>query len=168
MGGRKNHHNSPGQVELRKVLTRFRQALSSEEGFYRGLVSRIVVFYQLQSLAKESLGSVGIPVQDGLEGGGGGVENGVAPRLGVEEKREKLGLVYKGLICLGDLERYKEQYSERARRERDGGRDGGRGGGGEERFRRAKMYYEVARGLQPDDGESIFLMWDECGKRRVS
>ena len=69
----------------------------------------------------------------------------MSPMLGVEEKREKLSLVYKGLICLGDLERYKEQYSERAR-----SNDIRRG---EERFSRAKMYYEVARGLQPDDGK---------------
>ena len=63
--------------------------------------------------------------------------------------------MYKGLICLGDLERYKEQYSDRARREGEGARE--RGGRGEERFGRAKTYYEVARGLQPDDGMSAVL-----------
>jgi len=151
--------NSPAQIELRKVLTRFRQALASEEGFYRGLVSRIVAFYQLQSVAREYLGSVGvgIAVGDGVEGG--------APAMGAEEKREKVGLVYKGLICVGDLERYREQYSDRGRRERKGGRE--REGRGEERFGTAKMYYEVARGLQPDDGESStgFLRLSLMGSR---
>lgn len=90
----------------------------------------------------------GIPVGVGVSGGG--VDQGLAPEMGKEEKKEKLALVYKGLICLGDLERYKEQYSDRARREKDGVKDKMRD---EERYAKARMYYEVARGLIPSEGE---------------
>lgn len=141
-GGRKAKPTTPAHIELRKILTRFRQALASEETFYRGLASRLVGFYNLQNLTKLHLAECGIGV--GEEGG-----DGKAPDLGVGEKREKVALVYKCLICLGDLERYKEQYSDKIRREREGGKMHQ----GEERYTRAKMYYEVARALVPDDGE---------------
>ena len=150
-GRRVKPQTSGPQFELKKELMRFRQALSSEEAFYRGLLGRITAFYQLQGLAREHLVSVGIPVQDGMEG-----DQGLAPAMGIEEKREKLALVYKGLICLGDLERYKEQYSDRVRRERDGRERPGRD---QDDYARAKMYYEVARGLVPDDGTCPRSWW---------
>ncbi|KAJ9092496.1 hypothetical protein QFC19_008709 [Naganishia cerealis] len=88
-----------------------------------------------------------------------------------EETHKKLQLVHKALLCLGDISRYKELYGperERKRQERilaEGGtvtmrgkRNGKAGPVGarlkdnEERFRRAKQYYMVAKGFLPDNG----------------
>ncbi len=129
-------------ADLRRTLARFRQALGAEDAFYRSLIGRIVAFYRLQERAADHLAMAGVPVPEADEG------EGLAPPLSREEAEKKVGLVYKGLICLGDLERYKEQYSEKARRDaRDGlpPRDA--------KFERAVMYYEIGRGLQPDNGE---------------
>lgn len=131
-----------GPVELRKVLTRFRQALASEETFYRGLITRIVAFFKLQSHTYPFLSLVAIPVPQET---GGGVEQGLAPDMSMEDTLKKLALVHKGLICLGDIERYKEQYSEKQRR-------GNRETASRDRFAKAQMFYEVARGLLPDNG----------------
>ncbi|KAL7422823.1 hypothetical protein Q5752_002119 [Cryptotrichosporon argae] len=141
----------PSASELRKTLTRLRQYLGSEETFYRGLVSRLVGFYQLQRRVAAPLSAVGIGVPDEIPGGG--PEHGLSPPLSRDEAEKKVALVYKGLICLGDLERYKEQYGDHGKKE-------GKGSGGRKRpgtrdtdpFGKAKTYYEVARGLQPDNG----------------
>ena len=138
--------------ELKKVLTRFRQVLSSEDTFYRDLISRLVGFYQLQPLAREYLSAVSIGCPNVIENGNGGVEHGLAPPMSADERREKLGLVYKALICLGDLERYKEQYDERARREAREGRPAAQL---QEKYGKAWTYYEVARALVPDDGSAF-------------
>lgn len=150
------------QVELRKRLTRFRQALLSEEEFYRHLISRIVRFYSLQPLTKASLAEVGIGsgIHNDDEQREGDEEEGLAP-IGEAERKEKVKLVYKGLICLGDLERYKEQYSEKFRRE---GKES-RAGRKEEMYGRAKVYYDVARSLIHDDGE---LQEPSCTPHRLS
>lgn len=140
--------------ELKKVLTRFRQVLSSEDTFYRDLISRLVGFYQLQPLAREYLAAVSIGCPSVIENGNGGVEHGLAPPMSADERREKLGLVYKALICLGDLERYKEQYDERTRREAREGRPA-QPMQLQEKYGKAWTYYEVARALMPDDGSAF-------------
>jgi hypothetical protein len=149
VAGKGPHRRQNGSVlhKLRTILTRFRQALVSEETFYRQLITRIVAFYQLQDLVRPALASVGIPVTESVEGGG--PDQGLAPFLSEEEKEKKVGLIYKGLVCLGDLERYKEQYGEKHREEiREG-----MAHVTEDMYRRPKTYYEVARSLQPDNGE---------------
>jgi hypothetical protein len=81
-------------------------------------------------------------------------EDGLASSLdegGIGGGKEKIGLVYKALICLGDVERYREQYDERVRREVREGRMEMKF----ERFDKAWGYYEAARGLNPDDGELL-------------
>ena len=154
-GNRKRQANNPQIIELKKVLTRFRQCLSSEDTFYRALITRLVNFYQLQRLARDQLRLVTIPISDEVEGGG--PDHGLAPDMGPEGKREKLGLIYKALICLGDLERYKEQYEDRVNREaREGKLSLSKL---QERYNKAWSYYEVARALVPDDGE--------CGRRSL-
>ncbi|KAK8844618.1 hypothetical protein IAR55_006465 [Kwoniella newhampshirensis] len=136
---------NPTATELKKTITRFRQALSSEETFYKSLISRLVRFYGLAEVGRCAayLGEAKIPVGDGQSDEGATQGQGQG-----QEKRDKLSLIYKGLICLGDLERYKEQYREpvtnnravkAARRT-------------EEKFAAARRYYEIARGLVPDDG----------------
>lgn len=136
---------------MKKVLSRFRQLLLSEDTFYRDLVTRLVTFYQLQSLSKEYLSAISIGVPAEIENGG--PEHGLSPNLGYEERKEKLGLVYKALICLGDLERYKEQYDEKARRDvREGKVVPAKF---QERYGKSWTYYEVARALVPDDGSAF-------------
>ena len=70
-----------------------------------------------------------------------------------EERREKLSMVYKALICLGDLERYREQYSDAARREAKEGKT--THSKLLQRYMKATTYYDVARGLVPDDGSAF-------------
>ena len=154
LANRKRQANNQQFIELKKVLTRFRQCLQSEESFYRSLISRLVNFYQLQSLARDQLKIVTIPLADEVENGG--TDHGLAPDLGPEQKREKLALVYKALICLGDLERYKEQYEDRARKEAREGRVSL--AKLQERYNKAWTYYEVARALVPEDGESTLAL----------
>lgn len=138
----KRKGNKMGDPEYRKGITRFRQALATEETFYRGLIGRIVGFYQLQPFTESHLFHLGIPVPGHVDGWGG--DQGLAP-VGKEEAREKVALVYKALICIGDLQRYREQY---------GGpkMDKVRSKTGEEVYGKAIDYYETARGLLPDDG----------------
>lgn len=78
-----------------------------------------------------------------------------------EEALKKVGLIHKALVCLGDLERYKEQYgAERDKKSNGAMPDVGLDGNGAkfdeedagEVFGKAKKYYEVARGLLPDNG----------------
>ncbi|KAL1409657.1 hypothetical protein Q8F55_003653 [Vanrija albida] len=145
-GGSK--HGADPVADLRRTLARFRSALVAEDTFYRSLIVRVVAFYRLQDRTQDRLALVGLPIPPAAD------ENspGLAPPLSREEAEKKLGIVYKGLICLGDLERYKEQYSERARREAREGHDASRGADAADKFSNATTYYEVARGLQPDNG----------------
>lgn len=174
-------------VELRKVLTRFRQFLGSEVSYYRRVIGVIVhkAGPELQDEVGPFLSLVGVKIDDAA----GQVEDTLPsavsstldPReaarrlaenrtpwqgLSRAELREKAGLVHKALVCLGDLERYREQYgAERDRKQvqlkPDGRKAKRRVEAGkavdmpppEQRFVRAKEYYEVARALAPDNGE---------------
>ncbi len=62
-----------------------------------------------------------------------------------EERAKKVGLVHKALVCLGDLERYREQYGPRPAATAQAQQ-------GTERYAVARRYYEVARGLLPENG----------------
>lgn len=217
-------------MEIRKVITRFKGFLSSEQGFYRTVISDLVRTFGLCRLGPHSTSSAGR--DSGMARGGGGdtgewvgghgaggegqqmnrtegveidvraylevvgiaipvdeVEanpNGARhPEMGPktitlshDEALKKVGLVHKALVCLGDLERYKEQYGvERDRQFGQSGRQGqgqaqgqgrgrgkvgGKGAGAGapetqadelgESYVKAKSYYEVARGLLPDNG----------------
>lgn len=127
------------------------------------MVSRLVRYFGLEQLCSDALAGVGLG-STGLPGSTNprGVDAGLADSHGAattefsdEEKKDKVALVYKALICLGDIERYKEQYSDGYRREKIGGVRQ-KGDEVEERFGKARGYYDVARSLIPDDGESKF------------
>lgn len=161
--------------ELKKILTRFRQALASEEGFYRQLIIRLARHFGLEGESSSVLHDLGMsltpstsrPKDDGMDARGG---QGTADRpvLAKEEKKEKRALIYKALVCLGDLERYKEQYSDSYRREKAAQTDRKplRDGNGE-RFTRARMYYDLARSMLPEDGESC-RCWTVLSHMHVS
>ncbi|OCF59789.1 hypothetical protein L486_02462 [Kwoniella mangroviensis CBS 10435] len=140
--------NNFNSHELRKAITRFKQFLSSEESFYKSLISRIYNYHELQDLPgiASSLLQVKIPLGNQFDDDG---HDEVEVGRG-QEKKDKLSLIYKGLICLGDLERYKEQYNNGNANQKPNRR-----GGPEERFGEARKYYEVARCIQPDDGAAF-------------
>lgn len=109
-------------------------------------------FYQLQPLTEGYLSAVSIAVPEQVINGGS--EHGLAPMMSYEEKKDKVGLVYKALICLGDLERYRVQYDDNTRRQvREGRPDTGKSAS--DKFGKAWTYYEVARALVPDDGSAF-------------
>jgi hypothetical protein len=153
-GGRRGPRDTAVNQDLKKVLTRFRQALASEEGFYRVLISRLVRHFGMEQICGAVLAGVGLSP-------GGGTGSGMPEKtddagmseLSLEERRDKAGLVYKALICLGDIERYKEQYSDEYRRDRSGMDRRAKGDGVDARFGKARTYYDVARALVPEDGE---------------
>ncbi|OCF33156.1 hypothetical protein I316_05201 [Kwoniella heveanensis BCC8398] len=155
-GGSGKDERSQIASDLKKAATRFRQALSTEETFYRSLIGRIVNHHDLAQVDDTAsyLAEAKIPLGDSNdeddERANGKLETD-------QEKRDKLALVYKGLICLGDLERYKEQYKEPSKSRRGRSNQGPSGGRTveEEKFGAAKRYYEIARGLQPDDGAAF-------------
>lgn len=157
-GNAASKHASGGDAagDLRRTLSRFRSALGAEDTFYRSLIARIVGFYRLQDRTGAQLALVGIPVPSA--GAADEHDPSLAPpSISSEETEKKVGLVYKGLICLGDLERYKEQYSDKSRRDareqRERNTAAPQARDLSDRFSRAILYYEVARGLQPDNGE---------------
>ncbi|WVR03284.1 hypothetical protein IAU60_000275 [Kwoniella sp. DSM 27419] len=148
--GREGQGQNAAASEIKRAVTRFRQALASEETFYKSLVSRIVRFHGLTSIndVASALTQAKIPVGDDSDEDSGQQQYGTT-----QDKHDKLGLVYKALICLGDIERYKEQYKEPTKgRRRDGN---GAPLRPEDKFAAARGYYEIARGLQPDDGAAF-------------
>ena len=108
--------------------------------------------------ARPFLSSLGIVVAEGNEvdalikegvneeGSGADIGVGAVALLGRK-------VVTKLLVCLGDLERYREMYSERER-ERKGRLESGKSVMPEEkRFERAREVYSRARELMPENGE---------------
>ncbi|OXC67931.1 hypothetical protein AYX13_03614 [Cryptococcus neoformans] len=140
-----------GNSELKKALTRFRQVLASEETFYRSLVARLVRFYNLGELSgvDATLKTIKLPTEYMPTNDSDEDESSHAAQFAsLQEKKDKIPLLYKGLICLGDLERYKEQYKQpinnnRHAQERERQAD---------KFEAAEEYYLAAWSLMPDDG----------------
>lgn len=166
-----------GPTEIRKILARFKGFLCSEQTFYRGMITTFVETFGLGRLVDENgssapaididveayLDAVGIPSawRDETQDSQDFVRPARQIHLSHDESLKKVGLIHKALVCLGDLERYKEQYgSERDKIYRQRGRrtsnrptvhtkeDEETG----ESYAKAKKYYEVARGLLPDNG----------------
>ncbi|WRT63530.1 uncharacterized protein IL334_000435 [Kwoniella shivajii] len=163
-------NQNQNQNELKKSSTRFRQFLSSEETFYKSLISRLVRFYDLYDINDLSnyLLQARIPIsQSEQQQQGQGQRPSEGDELdigniGKEEKRDKLSLIYKAVICLGDLERYKEQYNEKPKSSKDNKHNSSSssrrrlvGNNQEEKFSQARKYYEIARKLLPDDGSAF-------------
>jgi hypothetical protein len=149
-----------GQVELRKLVSRFQTFLNQEIAWYLNAISEWVrVFgFEDDDSVMGWLRVVGVITLNEEES-----TNSIPKhryQLGAEEGEKKLGLIHKALICLGDLERYKEQYGlERERRKKNG-----ENGDGKERYGGAKRFYEVARGLSPDNGEFECVLYVVLGR----
>ncbi|KAG2134100.1 hypothetical protein DEU56DRAFT_950286 [Suillus clintonianus] len=177
-----------GPVEYRKLMQRFRQFLAEEEKFWTQLVARYQRSFSLHE-AQHILSTLNIAIPDdlGAPNGSIGVHEGV-PNSGFgrnqfqfplegntpsptssAERETNLAILSKAIVCLGDMERYRELYNEGGGRPRAGQEDGTgsarRGGrnrrGGAPGFDsvpRARNYdkavqcYEQARRLVPSEG----------------
>jgi protein SMG7 len=164
-----------GPVEHRKLMQRFKQFLSTEEKFWTHLVVRIQRQFAL-SEARPALAALSIVPDTELdidEPDAGKhdhfrfppepIENGPSQPLTPFQRNNRRATLSKTLVVLGDLARYREQYSDGASRPRGGQERGGRstrGRGSHADLPRTKTYdkaracYECARDLMPDDGNA--------------
>ncbi|KIJ37104.1 hypothetical protein M422DRAFT_260495, partial [Sphaerobolus stellatus SS14] len=180
--GQDRHHGKPtGVVEHRKLVHRFRQFLAEEEKFWTSLVVRAVRVFRLDE-ARPALAALNINV--------GGDENDNAildasptkpDRRNIfpsedattppsqNQKEQKMIMLSKALVCLGDIARYREHYNEGGGRPKAGkdfheeARGGARGRGGRRaveqlprprNYSKAQECYEHARLLVPDVGNA--------------
>ncbi|KAI8972435.1 hypothetical protein BD414DRAFT_540319 [Trametes punicea] len=190
------HHGGHGPVEYRKLLLRFRQFLADEEKFWIQLIVRIRRIFQLDDaqpiLAQlEILPDDDVPAEDGppkrnhFQFPSEADLAAAAPSLtptSREQRESRMAILSKALVCLGDIERYKEQYNESGGRPRAGHEDGppavvpnnqkGRSRKGlaaqlnvnspplarMRDYRKAEQCYQQARLLLPQDGNPAHQM----------
>ena len=186
-------HGGHGVVEYRKLLQRFRQFLADEEKFWIQLIVRIRRIFQLDD-AQGVLSELGIVPEEPSAEGGPPKRNhfqfpsdaeiaAAAPSLTPstrEQRDSRMAILSKALVCLGDIERYKEQYNEAGGRPRAGHEDGppaasangnqkGRGKKGANgpqppvmprmrNYDKAQQCYQQARLLLPQDGNPAHQM----------
>lgn len=165
--------NNHGVVEHRKLVQRFRQFLADEQKFWTQLVLRLRRLFGL-SEGQTALQKLGVNVE----------ELNASPEAATEtahdrgrnhfqfppedasralisetepERKAHLSILSKALICLGDIARYRELYSDGNgnRTEEDGRR--GRNKHGEmpprpKNYEKAQACYEEARLLVPEEG----------------
>ncbi|KAH9937843.1 uncharacterized protein BXZ73DRAFT_89259 [Epithele typhae] len=194
-GGRNSH-----VVEHRKLLQRFRQFLADEEKFWIQLIVRIRRIFALDD-AHTVLAELGIFADEpdpATTNDGPPKRNhfqfppdvdiaAAAPALtpaSREQRDGRMASLSKALVCLGDIERYKEQYNESGGRPRAGhedgppaaganggqksgrGRKGGAPSGGVQapvmprmrNYDKAQQCYQQARLLLPQDGNPAHQM----------
>ncbi|KAI0037046.1 hypothetical protein K488DRAFT_39863 [Vararia minispora EC-137] len=172
----KQQHQRHGPVEHRKLLQRFKQFLANEEKFWTQLVVRLHHQFALAE-ADSALAALSIPTSDDPDGKPDTAEDSRRPfRFPAEPDEPQhpatpsqhascLATLSKALICLGDLARYREQYSEPGNRRQDeSSRRGGRRSGGRhiqgsaevktKTYDKARACYERARNLVPDEGNA--------------
>ncbi|KAI0357871.1 hypothetical protein OH77DRAFT_1308904 [Trametes cingulata] len=198
-GGQQQSRQSGGHgvVEYRKLLQRFRQYLADEEKFWIQLIVRIRRIFQLDE-AQPVLAELGIRTEDDSPAEGAPPKrnhfqfpsdadlDAAAPTLTPttrEQRESSMAMLSKALVCLGDIERYKEQYNEAGGRPRAGHEDGppavipGNQKGGRGRkggtappngapplmarmrdYHKAQLCYQQARLLLPQDGNPAHQM----------
>ncbi|CAE6426400.1 unnamed protein product [Rhizoctonia solani] len=163
-------------VENRKILQKFLAFLGAEGTFWSGIVSRLVRIHGLTEV-NGAMAALGMNVVE-FENRESLARHGQAeiapaaseessapthPPPSHEHRSNKLLVVFRALIYLGDIARYREQYgthpnkgnSETSAKRSRGGRRG-RGGGTEKStekpFSKAEAFYIQARLLLPDYG----------------
>jgi hypothetical protein len=174
-----NNHGKPsGAVEHRKLVHRFRQFLAEEEKFWTSLIVRVVRVFSLDE-ARPALAALGIPISEpsGLDTSPSRSDRrNVFPAEDAtltpsqNQKEQKVVMLSKALVCLGDIARYREHYNESGGRPRAGkdfheeSKSAGRGRGGRRgaveqpprprNYSKAQECYERARLLVPDVGNA--------------
>ncbi|CAE6439971.1 unnamed protein product [Rhizoctonia solani] len=166
--------NNKNVVENRKMLQKFLAFLGAEGTFWSGIVSKLVRIHGLTE-ANEALLALGMHVvefenRESLARHGqidvapaASEDSPTHPPPSHEHRSNKLLVVFRALIYLGDIARYREQYGTHpnkanpepnTKRSRGGRR--GKGGGNEKLnekpFSKAEAFYVQARLLLPDYG----------------
>jgi hypothetical protein len=161
-GGRKDDGAAAAANDPRPVLKKFANFLKDEIKQYLELVIRLAVSSgltevedYLPQLSKEAtIGPLSVAVDEPLE---------------QDERQRKLGMFVKGLIFLGDLERYREMYSLArlglaSNTRKRGGKQSAANKAAEllaeqqtpllhdGDFKKARVYYNMARLIQPENG----------------
>ncbi|EJD52015.1 hypothetical protein AURDEDRAFT_142836 [Auricularia subglabra TFB-10046 SS5] len=164
-----------GPVEYRKLAQRFRQFLAEEEKFWIAFVTRFVRLFALE-LTKPTLALLGIVVSDPEDSPPAPGQQRARPHIFPEEGDpysvspgqlpDRLLILSKALVSIGDIARYREQWNESGGRPRAGkethdepARRGGRGGRREpaprpRNYARARDCYEQARAMYPESGNA--------------
>ncbi|OBZ66360.1 hypothetical protein A0H81_13586 [Grifola frondosa] len=191
----RQQHGGHGVVEYRKLLQRFRQFLAEEEKFWIQLIIRIRQIFNLDEAHGALVALEIMPHDDGAAADVTSPKRNhfqfpseaevVAASLTPttpEQHESRVAILSKALVCLGDIERYKEQYNESGGRPRAGHEDGppaampsgksgrGRRGGAPaaapapmvmsrmRTYDKAQRCYERARMLLPHDGNPSHQM----------
>ncbi|OCH87168.1 hypothetical protein OBBRIDRAFT_782085 [Obba rivulosa] len=190
--GQPRNPGGHGVVEYRKTLQRFRQFLAEEEKFWIQFAVRTRRVYALDD-AQNALNALSIAGEEEAASPAEAAPRrynpfpadsdtvSLDPASATAEQRESwLSTFIRALICLGDIERYKELYNEAGGRPRAGHESGppvsvpGRGGrnrrGGSghapqpstvaraRNYAQARLFYEQARLLRPHDGHPFHQM----------
>nr|VWO99485.1 Uncharacterized protein [Ganoderma boninense] len=183
--GQGRGHGGHGVVEYRKLLQRFRQFLADEEKFWIQLIVRIRRIFALDG-AQHVLAELGLipdtpaspppaesgpPKRNHFQFPSDGELAAAAPALtpATRDQREgRMAILSKALVCLGDIERYKEQYNEAGGQGRPGKKGGAASGNGTgmqaplmprmRNYDKAQQCYQQARILLPQDGNPAHQM----------
>jgi len=156
-----------GPVELRKLIQRFRQFLADEERFWIGFVLRFARSFALNE-AKTTFAALNLNrfTDDPNRRNVFPDEGKPTPPPTDKERERKIMTLVKGLICLGDLARYREQYNESGGRPKAGHEDvlprwatkatrkPGDWTPRPRNYNRALAFYTQARLLFPDAGNA--------------
>ena len=160
-----------GPVARRKLISRFRSFLSQEETFWAELVIRTTKVFDLSqasvaitALCLSDIEPAGLLNKvDNARGTANHVDSSASEPVPSATRQKKLLFIQKCLISLGDLSRYREQFSETGGRPKAGtetgppARSGNRrhGSGTPSRTRdysRASECYKQAKALIPSEG----------------
>ncbi|GJJ14582.1 hypothetical protein Clacol_008848 [Clathrus columnatus] len=173
-----HYHGKVSFVEYRKLVHRFRQFLAEEEKFWTNFIIRIVRVFDIQG-SRSTLATLGIVVGPDNLSETSPTRNGrrnlfpnedVTQPPSPNQKEQKLVMLSKALVYLGDIARYREHYNEGGGRPRAGkdfhddtksasrGRGGRRGAVDQlprpRNYSKAQECYERARLLVPDVGNA--------------
>ncbi|QRV98653.1 Est1 DNA/RNA-binding domain protein [Ceratobasidium sp. AG-Ba] len=171
---RNNAAANKNVVENRKILQKFLAFLAAEGTFWSGVALRLVREHGLDE-AKRALNNLGMDTvefenRESLARRGAEAEQppeAAPPKFpppSPEHRSNKLLAIFRTLIFLGDLARYREQYgthpsksgneNNSGRRPRGGrrGKDKANDAPPEKRYAKAEAYYLQARLLLPDYG----------------
>ncbi|KZT34099.1 hypothetical protein SISSUDRAFT_316009 [Sistotremastrum suecicum HHB10207 ss-3] len=171
--GAKNH-----VVERRRLTQRFRQFLTEEDRFWTAFIVRYVRDFGLKD-ATISLSALEISddTNDDNDPEASTKSNRryqfpeppSTPPETPNRRDQSLDIVYKALVCLGDIARYREQYSERAKPEQTRRGRNSKGPPPAPRvpnYGRAQDAYEQARLLVPENGNASHQLAILCNYQK--
>jgi hypothetical protein len=150
-------------VEKRRLTQRFRQFLTAEDKFWRNFIVRYTTYFGLSDTKSMLLPVVGGEfdvTDDAMERSifpDGRTENS---SLKQSDRDQRIAILSKALVCLGDLSRYREQQGDTpkdAPNTSKGGRGGRHQSNGSARpptYSKSQELYECARSLNPDIGNA--------------